>query len=94
MGVSRYASLGSLTLASLIPIGASILWKRGDVPLPYLAALTATSAIIIWAHRPNIRRLLQGTERKIGQRVSPQSARQAPVQKDEKPPEGNRMSSA
>lgn len=94
MAASRYASLGSLTLAVLIPIGVAIQWHGGHVPLAYLVASLAVSAIVVWAHRPNIPRLLRGNERKIGQRVSLQGRGQAPVQKDEPPPEGNTLSSA
>jgi len=93
LAISRYASLGSLILAVLIPIGVAIQWHGGQVPLAYLVASLAVSAIVIWAHRPNIRRLLRGNERKIGQQVSSQSHGQAPAQKEEPPPEGKRLSS-
>lgn len=69
MAASRYASLGSLTLSALFPIGMAIQWLGHRVPIAYFAASLIMSAIVVLAHRPNIRRLLQGTERKIGQRV-------------------------
>ena len=94
MVASRFASLGSLTLAVLIPIGIGVQWSQGSLPLAYLAASLAVSAVVIWAHRPNIRRLLQRTERKIGQRVSLDSLRGASAQNEKKPPEGGSLSGA
>lgn len=70
MAASRYASLGSLVLSVLFPIGMGLRWGMDAAPAAYLAASLVISAIVILAHRPNIRRLLQGTERKIGERVS------------------------
>lgn len=69
MAISRYASLGSLTLAVLFPLGMGYQWLGHRAYGVYLAASVVMSAVVILAHRPNIRRLLQGTERKIGQRV-------------------------
>jgi glycerol-3-phosphate acyltransferase PlsY len=69
MAVSRYASLGSLVLSVLFPVGMGLQWGAGAVPVVYFAASLVISAIVILAHRPNIRRLLHGTERKIGERV-------------------------
>ncbi|MDH7489989.1 MAG: glycerol-3-phosphate 1-O-acyltransferase PlsY [Anaerolineae bacterium] len=69
MAISRYASLGSLTLSVLFPLGMAFLWAGHRVPGAYLAASLVMSLVVILAHRPNIRRLLTGTERKIGQRV-------------------------
>lgn len=70
IAISRYASLGSLTLSVLFPIGMAFQWLGHRVPSAYLVASAVMSAVVILAHRPNIRRLLNGTERKIGQRVS------------------------
>ncbi len=69
IAISRYASLGSLTLAVLFPLGMGYQWLGQRAYGVYLAASVVMSAGVILAHRPNIRRLLQGTERKIGQRV-------------------------
>jgi glycerol-3-phosphate acyltransferase PlsY len=80
MAVSRYASLGSLTLSALFPLGMAIQWVGHRVPFAYFAASVVMSLVVVLAHRPNIRRLIQGTERKIGQRVAVSNAdeRQAP----------------
>jgi len=65
---SRIASLASLTLCVLMPwplVGLSILAQQ---PREYILYGLIASAFIIYAHRPNIRRLLAGTERRIGEK--------------------------
>lgn len=74
IAISRYASLGSLTLSVLFPLGMAVQWAGHRVPHAYLAASLIMSLVVILAHRPNIRRLLSGTERKIGQRATPNDA--------------------
>jgi glycerol-3-phosphate acyltransferase PlsY len=63
----RYISLASVTAALCVPIGAVLLgryhWSAG------LAGL-AVALIIALRHRDNVARLLSGTERKVGERVS------------------------
>lgn len=63
----RYISLASVTAALCVPIGAVLLrryhWSEA------LAAL-AVALIIVLRHRDNVARLLSGTERKLGERVS------------------------
>lgn len=62
----RYISLASVTAALCVPIGAALLryhWSEA------LAAL-AVALIIALRHRDNVARLLSGTERKLGERVS------------------------
>jgi glycerol-3-phosphate acyltransferase PlsY len=56
--VTRYVSVASLTVAFLVPI-LVILFRD---PLPYEIAGVLVAAIVWWAHRGNIRRLLKGTE--------------------------------
>ncbi len=62
----RYVSLASLTAALCLPIGAVLLRYH---PSAALAAL-AVGLIIVLRHRENVARLLAGTERKVGKRVS------------------------
>jgi len=38
-------------------------------PLPYVLYAIAGGALVLWLHRENARALLQGTERKIGQKA-------------------------
>ena len=60
--VLRISSLSALVAAALVPVLA--LWLA-----PGAAALcVALAALIFWRHRANIRRLLAGTEPRIGSR--------------------------
>jgi len=61
--ISRYSSAAALAAALVAPIATGFL--SGSVPIT-LIVLTI-SAILIWRHATNIRRLLAGTEGKIGQ---------------------------
>jgi glycerol-3-phosphate acyltransferase PlsY len=59
--LTRYSSLSALVASLVVPVG---LWAMGDTPT---AALTAIlSALLIYKHRANIRRLAAGEEPKIG----------------------------
>lgn len=62
----RYVSLASLMAALCLPIGAMLFRYH---PSAALAAL-AVGLIIVLRHRENVARLLAGTERKVGERVS------------------------
>ena len=64
---SRYLSLGSITsvLAAFLALLAIVLLDRSSAT--YLLYSGIGGAIIIWQHRGNIQRLLQGTERRLGQ---------------------------
>jgi glycerol-3-phosphate acyltransferase PlsY len=54
------------SLAALVAIGLTPLLAWGfSTPVVALAALPV-SALVFWRHRENIRRLLAGTEPKIG----------------------------
>lgn len=63
----RYSSLASIVAAFFAPayylIGGEIAWA---LQLTVLQALVAMSLLLIWRHRENIRRLLAGTESRIG----------------------------
>ena len=73
--LSRYVSLGSITVAVLYPPAIlfmewGLFWHAGmpwgnqlSLLCPFLMA-----ALVLWAHRSNIRRLLAGTENKLGQK--------------------------
>lgn len=62
--VTRYVSLGSLAFVSLLP-PLLFLFRQ---PLPWIAASAAMAILAFWRHRGNIRRLRQGTERRIDER--------------------------
>lgn len=58
---TRYVSLGSVTAAVSFPVTVQLV--HGDVACTVIAVLAAL--LIIWAHRSNIKRLLNGTENKF-----------------------------
>jgi acyl phosphate:glycerol-3-phosphate acyltransferase len=65
VGLTRYVSLGSIVAAATIPLFV-LLQNAFVAPVHDLAPLMTTAiagaALIIFAHRENIRRLIQGTE--------------------------------
>lgn len=61
--VSKYVSLGSITMVIIIPLGMFILHR--DVSEYIIIGLLITT-ITIFKHRSNIKRLLSGTENKLG----------------------------
>ncbi len=66
--LTRYVSLASLMTAIVGPsiVTAMAIW--GDYPWWWVVAMWIMAGIIIIQHRANIQRLLNGTERKIGNR--------------------------
>jgi acyl phosphate:glycerol-3-phosphate acyltransferase len=61
---TRLVSLGSVVATLTLPPVAMI----SGAPPQVLAAATGTGALIVFRHRANVRRLLRGTERRIGER--------------------------
>lgn len=59
---TRYSSLAAIAAALVTPAAGWLL--LGDARL--VACVTALAAILIWRHQENIRKLLAGTEGKIG----------------------------
>lgn len=59
----RYSSGAALTAFGLLPLDAILAGKS----LAFILFSVVVSSVIAWRHRDNIRRLLQGTEPKIGQ---------------------------
>ncbi len=71
--VTRYISVGSLAGTVALAIGTSVGREPGAVSVGAAAA----SAVIVYRHRAYLARLLAGTERRIGQRLSGLSKRAA-----------------
>lgn len=69
----RFVSLGSIvgTLSAMI-VGI-VLYLLGQVPTPYAVYSLIGGTLIILQHRENIRRLLKGTEIRLGERAAPRS---------------------
>ena len=66
VGTSRYVSLGSMMSAALLPV---FIYFVGGASVYVIAALVV-AALVIFRHRGNIVRLLQGSEHKLGTRSS------------------------
>ncbi len=63
--VFRYSSLSALTAAALAP-----LYTFALDPVPaYIGVITLMSVLLFWRHHSNIRKLLNGTEDKIGEKA-------------------------
>ena len=63
----RYSSLASLAAAVFAPFYQVLIWEADA----YAAAIAAMSLLLIWRHEGNIKKLLAGTESKLGQKKSP-----------------------
>ena len=63
----RYSSLASLAAAAFAPFFMALMW---DVE-PSLIAVIAMSLLLVWRHEGNIRKLLAGTESRLGQKAGP-----------------------
>jgi len=66
VAITRYVSVGSLLISLLFPIWIAIRYP-GEIHMLILASIYTILAFI--KHRSNIKRLLNGTENKLGQRV-------------------------
>jgi len=63
--ITRYVSLASILGAACFPVFAWYM-VSGDKPALYIAVQTIVALIIIFKHHQNVRRLLSGTESRIG----------------------------
>jgi len=64
---SRYVSLGSIIATASFPLLAWLLYRNSKAPVIFLAAALA-AFMIIAKHHQNIRRLLSGTEHRLGEK--------------------------
>ncbi|HEV8191844.1 MAG TPA: glycerol-3-phosphate 1-O-acyltransferase PlsY [Ktedonobacterales bacterium] len=67
IALTRYVSLGSILGATACPIAGFVLMLTGHDNLPQVIFMALGGAFIIVSHADNIKRLLNGTERKLGQ---------------------------
>ncbi len=65
MVIWRYVSLASIAAAATIAVAV---WIVEDKGLIINIALTILGAMVIWLHRANIKRLLNGTENRMGKK--------------------------
>ena len=64
VALTRYISLSSMIATS----SAALILYLFSAPIPHIAATATIALIVIIRHIPNIQRLCNGTERKIGQK--------------------------
>lgn len=63
---TRYTSLAAIVIMVVSPF----VFLLADKPGPYVLYTVVGGALVLWRHRENIRALLNGTERKFGQKAS------------------------
>ncbi len=67
VAATRLVSLASITAACLLPLAMRLLFHA---PEPEVVAAAAVTLLLVISHRANIRRLLDGNERRLGRRDS------------------------
>jgi glycerol-3-phosphate acyltransferase PlsY len=67
LALFRISSLAGLVAAVFAP--CYTFWLFGLRPV--LAAVVVIAALLAWRHKDNLRRLLSGTERRVGEKASP-----------------------
>jgi glycerol-3-phosphate acyltransferase PlsY len=65
--VSRYSSLAALAAAVAAPFYQVLVWGPEPAALPQV--LLVMSLLLVWRHEGNIRKLMAGTEARIGQKT-------------------------
>lgn len=72
LAVTKYVSVGSICAAVSYPlftfINQQFLDSNADAVLPNTLVAACIGALIIYMHKPNIKRLLNGTENKFGKK--------------------------
>ncbi|MCV2354393.1 glycerol-3-phosphate 1-O-acyltransferase PlsY [Paucibacter sp. B2R-40] len=62
---SRYSSLAALVSAAFAPIYQMMIWGSG----PIVGVLIVIGLLLVWRHAENIKKLLKGTESRLGQKA-------------------------
>ena len=65
--VTRYSSLASMLASAAVPVAMIAFHK----PMPYAYYGVVALVLVLWRHDANIRRLIAGTELKIGTKKDP-----------------------
>ncbi|MFM9914332.1 MAG: glycerol-3-phosphate 1-O-acyltransferase PlsY [Rhizobacter sp.] len=63
----RYSSLAALVSAAFAPFYQLLIWGAGPIAI----AAGVMGLLLVWRHSANIRKLLDGTESKLGQKGKP-----------------------
>ena len=85
LAIWRYASLASLTVATIFPLGMLFFCLRGDTPWSYFILGLAIGTLLWLVHIPNIKRLMAGNERRFGQRLGQRKLSDSDSSLDVKP---------
>lgn len=67
----RYSSLASIVAALFAPFYQALIWGVQ----PSVLAIVAMSLLLVWRHEGNIRKLIKGTESRLGQKAAVAAAR-------------------
>jgi glycerol-3-phosphate acyltransferase PlsY len=70
----RYSSLASIVSAVFAPFYQLLIWEPSMMAL----CIAVMSLLLLWRHEGNIRKLLAGTESRLGQKAAPAAAAAAP----------------
>jgi len=66
LAFSRYVSLAAIVAAAFAPFYQALVWGVE----PALLAMAMMSLLLVWRHEGNLRKLIAGTESKLGQKVA------------------------
>jgi glycerol-3-phosphate acyltransferase PlsY len=69
VALTGYVSVGSIVAAAVFPVAVFLLERPERPEILWLDVLVAMA--IIWLHRANVRRLINGTENRFGRRAAP-----------------------
>ncbi|MAQ93198.1 MAG: acyl-phosphate glycerol 3-phosphate acyltransferase [Rhodothermaceae bacterium] len=72
LAATRYVSLGSILAAISLPLSLVVLQVAfgASAPPPVWIFATVVPAFIVWTHRANVKRLMNGTETRIGAKAT------------------------
>jgi glycerol-3-phosphate acyltransferase PlsY len=71
---SRYSSLAAIVSAAFAPMYQLLIWEAG----PTAVALIIMGLLLVWRHQANIKKLMAGTESKLGQKAAGAAPATAP----------------
>ena len=67
---TKYMSMASLLFVTIFPLCTAVFYLGMPHGVEILLLSLFFTVMIYWRHRANIKRLLSGTERKMGQKVN------------------------
>ncbi|WP_310601653.1 glycerol-3-phosphate 1-O-acyltransferase PlsY [Anaerosporobacter sp.] len=67
--ITRYVSLGSLAVSIIFPMGVLLFYRSNPQFIHMLIVSCLFTVSAFYKHKDNIKRLLNGTENKLGQKV-------------------------